>query len=172
MNFFKTVCAVLLFALFSPPAHSRRNSEKSVSGLDITVVKVEKKADSSERGEVPAAASEKLPDKPIAARFVKRENVVYGAKVGLRLYLQLENMTNRRFDSFSGRIVFMDAARRPLYAQKYLSEEAFEGGEKITLAIAVPVGDSRVKTFFKLLKAPVITVDFVDQKFDLWERYD
>jgi len=164
MNFFKTVCAVLLFALFSPPAHSRRNSEKSVSGLDITVVKVEKKADSSERGEVPAAASEKLPDKPIAARFVKRENVVYGAKVGLRLYLQLENMTNRRFDSFSGRIVF--------YAQKYLSEEAFEGGEKITLAIAVPVGDSRVKTFFKLLKAPVITVDFVDQKFDLWERYD
>ena len=166
MNLFKISCAALFFTLLPLRAHCRQETEKRLTGLEIRVVKVEKRVTRLESGKAAAAASEKMPAKPITATFVKKENIVGGSRVGVKLFLVLENITNRRFESFSGKIVFMDGAGRLIYAKKYTREEAFEGGEKITLAVTVTAADSRIKAYLKLLKAPVITVDFIDQKFN------
>ncbi|MCX5785454.1 MAG: hypothetical protein NTX59_07180 [Elusimicrobia bacterium] len=159
-----TGCAVLLLALLSPGAHCQQKIEKRLTGLEVRVVKVEKRVTRLESGKTAPRASDKIPPKPITATFIKKENIMGGNRVGVKLFVELENVTNRRFESFSGKIVFMDGNGQLIYAKKYSREEVFEGGERITLAVAVT--DSRMKTYLKLLKVKVITADFTEQKFN------
>ena len=162
-NLVKISCAALFFTLLPLRAYCQQKTEKRLTGLEVRVVKVEKRVTRLESGKAASAAYEKMPAKPITATFIKKENIVGGNRLGVKLFLELENITNRRFESFSGKIVFMDGAGQLIYAKNYSREELFEGGEKIILAVTVT--DSRMKTYLKLLKAKMITADFTEQKF-------
>jgi len=165
MDILKTLAIFLVFAVSPPAAYSQEKTEKRLTGLEVRVVKVEKRVSRLENGRIPGTVPEKMPENPIAAVFIKKDKIVSGKKVAVKLFVELENITNRRFEAFSGKILFMDGAGELLYEQEYARNKLFEGREKITLAISVSAAGSRMKAYLRLLKAPVITADFSEQKF-------
>lgn len=139
------------------------SAEKRLSGLEVRVVKVEKRVARLESARAPLQAAQKTLKNPIAAVFLKRENIMGSKRVAVRLFLELENTSNRRFEGFSGRIVFTDGEERALYTKEYARADIFDTGEKITLAVTIT--DTRAKSYLKLLKAKKIIADFTEQKF-------
>jgi len=158
----KISCAALCLALIPSRAYCREKIDTRLTGLEVRVVKVEKRVTRLESGYTASPASAKKPAKPITASFIKKESIIGGSRVGVKLFVELENTSSRRFEFLSGKLVFMDGVGQVIYAKDYFREEAFDGGEKITLAVTVT--DSRMKTYLKLLKANTITADFTEQK--------
>ena len=164
MNMRRICLAAIFFSFLPHPAPCQDEAvEDRLSELEVRVVKVEKRVTRLESTKGPVLASQKALANPIAAVFLKRENIMGAKRVAVRLFLELENTSNRRFEGFSGRIIFKDGDGRALYAKDYSRADIFDSGEKITLAVTIT--DTRAKSYLKLLKAKKIVTDFTRQKF-------
>ena len=152
--------AALLAA--AAPAHSQDGPrlDQRVTKVEKRVTGVEKRVTRLESGAVQATAA--ALENPIAAVFVKKRQVVSQDKMGLKLYVEFENVSNRRLFAFNGTLVFKDEAGALLWSRAYAYSEPIGPGEKAEAALAV--SSEHAKVYLKLMKARGITVSFEKQE--------
>lgn len=151
-----TLCLLLLSPLAAQEAGEKRLSvlEKRVTGVEQRVTRLEKRPR-------PAAAEPAEPAEPISAVFVKKQQVV-GRELGLRLHVELENVSRRRFYAFNGILVFRDAKGVVLWSKPYAFGEPLLPGERIEVALGV--SSEKTRDYLRLLKAKAITVALEKQE--------
>ncbi len=141
---------------------ARDGQEKRVSGLEKRVTSVEQRVTRLERrAQGPAAAAPAEPAEAITAVFIKKQQVV-GRALGLRLHVELENVSRRRLYAINGVLVFRDAKGAVLWSKPYAFGEPLLPGERIEVALGV--SSERTKDYLRLLKAKDITVAFEKQE--------
>ena len=165
----KIVFTFFLLAGLAGNSSAQTKTDKRLSGLEIRVMKVEKRVTKLEQG--PAAgqtrssaapAKNAPPADPIAAAFLKKKQVAKGVNVGIRLYFELENVSNRRFYAFNGTLVFKDADGKLIWSKDYAYSEPLNPGEKLELTLFVT--GEHAKEYLKFVKAKEITLLFAKQE--------
>lgn len=148
-------CACALWA--AEPAEKRLTGlEKRVSVVEKRVSRLEKAAPSP--AETPAAEETKT---PVAATFTGKKQVV-GKKIGIRLFLELENISRRRLYAFNGLLVFRDEAGAEIWSKAYAYSEPLLPGERVEVALGV--SSDQTKEYLRFLKARTITVALEKQE--------
>lgn len=156
---------LLLLAAGSSFSQARAAAEKRLTGLEKRVTRVEKRVTRLEAGG-PAAASaaavrQKRPASPIAVYFIKKKQVVGREKLGMKFYLEFENVSNRRYDAFNGVLVFRDEAGGVIWTKAYGYSDPLLPGEKAQATLLV--SSNQTKEYLKLLRARAITVSLEKQ---------
>ncbi len=150
------------------PAHSQ-DGDKRVPGLVKRVAKVEKRLTSVEKrvtrlegGAAPAQVKAARQADPIEAVFIKKKQVVTQEKIGVKLYVEFENVSNRRLYAFNGTLVFKDETGAVIWSRAYGYSEPIGPGEKAAAELAV--SSDRTREYLKLVKARGITVSLEKQE--------
>lgn len=158
--------AILTALLLSTVALSAQDrTEKRLTGLEKRVTKVEKRVTSLEGGAVqPAAAAQKKETaSPIAVHFKGKKQVVGQAKLGIKLYLEFENLTARRFYAFNGTLVFRNEAGAIIWSRPYAHSEPLGPGE--TVEVTMGLLSDQAKEYLKFVKARSVTASLEKQEF-------
>ena len=150
------------------PAHCQ-DGDKPGPGLVKRVAKVEKRVASVEKrvtrlevGSAPAQVKAARQADPIEAVFIKKKQVVTQEKIGVKLYVEFENVSNRRLYAFNGTLVFKDETGAVIWSRAYGYSEPIGPGEKAAAELAV--SSDRTKEYLKLVKARGITVSLEKQE--------
>ena len=143
---------------------AQTENAKRVTGLEKRVTKVEKRVTKLETGAASgqAPAKDSQPVNPIAATFIKKKQVLKQAKMGIRLYLELENISNRSFYAFNGTLVFKDASGGIIWSKDYAYSEPISPAEKLQVTFFVT--GEEPKAYLKLVKTREITVSLEKQE--------
>jgi hypothetical protein len=140
-------------------------AQKRLTGLEKRVSGVEKRVSRLENAAAPGPAVKSAetaePAQPIVATFVKKRQVV-GEKIGVRLYVDLENVSRRRFYALSGLFVFRDENGAVIWSKEYAYSEPFLPGDHMEVTLGVT--SDKTKEYLKFLKAKVITVTLEKQE--------
>lgn len=159
---------LLALLLFAAPAFCQTKTEKRLTGLEKRVTKVEKRLTKLETGTpsrsaapgVPAAAP--LPAEPIAVTFLKKKQIVGQQRLGLRLYLEFANTTNRRFFAFNGVLVFRDETGAVIWARPYGHSDQLGAGERVEVTLGLL--SEQAKEYLKFVRAKTVTVTLEKQE--------
>lgn len=158
------VCLALLLAVC--PVFSQTKTEKRLTGLEKRVSKVEKRVNRLEEGGsaalAAAAPAEQEPAAPIAVQLLKKKQVVGQERIGVKLYLEFENVSNRRYYAFNGVLVFRDAAGAVVWTKAYGYSDQLQPGQRVPVTLAV--SSEQTKEYLKLLKAGGLTVSLEKQE--------
>lgn len=151
--------------LFSVALFAQDKTEKRLTGLEKRVTKVEKRVTSLEGGAAqPAAAvAKKESANPIAVHFKGKKQVVGQAKLGIKLYLEFENLSARRFYAFNGTLVFRNEARVVIWSRPYAHSEPLGPGE--TVEVTMGLLSDQAKEYLKFIKARSVTASLEKQEF-------
>lgn len=159
------ILTVLLLSTASLFAQDR--TEKRLTGLEKRVTKVEKRVTSLEGGAarpaVAAAAQKKETANPIAVHFKGKKQVVGQAKLGIKLYLEFENLSARRFYAFNGTLVFKNEAGALIWSRPYAHSEPLGPGE--TVEVTMGLLSDQAKEYLKFVKARAVTASLEKQEF-------
>lgn len=155
--------AVLLFAACAVLAAEK--TEKRLTGLEKRVTKVEKRVTRLEGGEArPAPAASQIGSAaPIAVYFRKKKQVVGQAKLGIKLYLEFENLSARRFYAFSGTLVFKNETGAVIWSRPYGHSEPLGPGARVEVTMGIL--SDQAKEYLKFVKAREVTVTLEKQEF-------
>jgi len=157
----KTLLLPLLLAC-AGAAVAADTAAKRLTGLEKRVSVVEKRVSKLENAAAPGPAAKAVePAEPIVATFIKKRQVV-GEKIGVRLYVDLENVSRRRFYALSGLFVFRDEAGAVIWSKEYAYSEPFLPGDHMEVTLGVT--SDKTKEYLKFLKAKVITVTLEKQE--------
>ncbi len=157
----------LLFCLVSASAAAGADTvQRRLTGLEKRVTSVEQRVTRLERGAPgqavkPAGAAAARPVSPIAVYFIRKKQVV-GEKIGIMIYLEFENVSDRRYLAFNGVLVFRDGSGAVVWTRPYAYSEALSPGDKVEAGL--PVSSDRPKEYLKLLKAKSLTVTLEKQE--------
>ncbi len=153
---------VLLTA--AAPAFPQVQTEKRLNGLDKRVTKVEKRVTKLESGDGAAAApgAEKRPANPVAVYFLSKKQIVGQDKIGIRLYVEFENLTNHRLEAFNGTLVFRDEKGALIWSKAYAHSEQLGAGEKVEVSLGVL--SDKAKIYLHFVKAAKIMVTLEKQE--------
>ncbi|MDP2866896.1 MAG: hypothetical protein Q8O90_11690 [Elusimicrobiota bacterium] len=158
---------VLLTALIlsSAAVLAQDKTGKRLAGLEKRVTKVEKRVTSLEGGAAqPAApAPKKESANPIAVHFKGKKQVVGQAKLGIKLYLEFENLSARRFYAFNGTLVFKNEAGEVIWSRPYAHSEPLGPGE--TVEVSMGILSDQAKEYLKFVKARSVTASLEKQQF-------
>jgi hypothetical protein len=157
---------LLLAALFifPSPASAQDKVEKRLTGVEKRVAKVEKRVTRLEGGAArPAApAQRKEPANPIAVYFKGKKQVVGKSKLGIKLFLEFENLAARRFYAFNGTLVFKNEAGAVIWSRPYAHSEQLGPGE--TVEVSMGILSDQPKEYLKFVKARSVTVSLEKQE--------
>lgn len=158
---------VILTALLlsSAALFAQDKTEKRLTGLEKRVTKVEKRVTSLEGGGAqPAAAAQKKESaNPIAVHFKGKKQVVGQAKLGIKLYLEFENLSARRFYAFNGTLIFRNEAGALIWSRPYAHSEPLGPGE--TVEVTMGLLSDQAKEYLKFVKARAVTASLEKQEF-------
>ncbi|PIU19439.1 MAG: hypothetical protein COT18_07515 [Elusimicrobia bacterium CG08_land_8_20_14_0_20_59_10] len=82
--------------------------------------------------------------------------------MGVRLYFQLENVSNRKFFAFNGNLVFRGPKHELLWSKEYAYSEIMNPSEKLELTLFI--SSNNAKEYLKLVRTRDITLVFEDQQ--------
>ncbi len=157
---------LLLAVLFISPGMSSAQDkvEKRLTGVEKRVAKVEKRVTRLETGAAqPAAApQQKEPANPIAVYFKGKKQVVGKAKLGIKLFLEFENLTARRLYAFNGNLIFKNEAGAVIWTRPYAHSEQLGPGE--TVEVSMGILSDQAKEYLKFVKARSVTVALEKQE--------
>lgn len=136
--------------------------EKRVTTVEKRVTTVEKRVTKLESGAPPGPSAAAQLANPITALFIKKKQVVSQEKIGIKLYVEFENVSNRRLYAFSGTLVFRDEAGAVIWSRAYGYSEPIGPGEKAQAELAV--SSNRTREYLKLVKARGITASLEKQE--------
>ncbi|MCM2266580.1 MAG: hypothetical protein NDI60_02260 [Elusimicrobiales bacterium] len=155
---------LLVLALACPcGAAAQEPQEKRLNGLERRVTSVEKRVTRLE-GSPPSSREVKASPEtaaPLAAVFIKKKQVV-GKKIGFMLYLELENVSRRRFYAFNGVLVFRDETGAAIWSKPYAYGEPLLPGEVIEVSLGI--SSEQTREYLKFLKAKSVTVALEKQE--------
>lgn len=160
---------IILSLLLSVPGIGAQ-TEKRLSGLEKRVTKVEKRVTAIEQGGSPSAAGAAAakqavpaePKDPIAVYFIKKKQYVTAQKMGVSLFLELENVSRRKYYAFDGVMVFRDESGAVIWSNPYGYSEPLSPGERAE--VTVEVSQVKAKEYLKFVKARAVTVAFEKQQ--------
>ncbi|MDD2804476.1 MAG: hypothetical protein PHV33_02895 [Elusimicrobiales bacterium] len=155
---------LLLSLLFlAGPALCQTKTEKRLTGLEKRVTKVEKRLVKLETGGGPAAAAPsaapRLPASPIGVAFLKKKQVVGQEKLGIKLFLEFENTTNRKFFAFNGTLVFKDENGAVIWSRPYGHSEPLGAGERVEVSMGILSDQAREYLRFVRAKSVQVTLE-------------
>ncbi|MBI4351784.1 MAG: hypothetical protein HY550_10110 [Elusimicrobia bacterium] len=164
---------ILAAALLVPACAvlAQENAAKRLTGLEKRVTKVEKRVTRLEGGAaLPAAAGKRAEAArpkgsaaPIAVYFRKKKQVLGQAKLGIKLYLEFENLTARRYNAFSGTLVFKNETGTVIWSRPYGHGEPLGPGERVEVTMGIL--SDQPKEYLKFVKARDVTVSLEKQEF-------
>ena len=151
--------------LSSAALFAQDRTEKRLTGLEKRVTKVEKRVTSLEGGAArPAApAPKKEAANPVAVHFNGKKQVVGQAKLGIKLFLEFENLSARRFYAFNGTLVFRNEGGAVIWSRPYAHSEPLGPGE--TVEVTMGILSDQAKEYLKFVKARKITASLEKQEF-------
>lgn len=159
---------LLSLLLLAGPAFAQTKTEKRLTGLEKRVTKVERRLVKLETGPAPAgtptAAPEpqRLPANPIAVVFLRKKQQVGEQRLGLKLFLEFENTTNRRFFAFNGTLVFKNEAGALIWSRPYGHSEPLGPGERVEVSMGIL--SEQVKEYLRFVRAKAVTVSLEKQE--------
>lgn len=151
--------------LFSAALSAQDRTEKRLTGLEKRVTKVEKRVTSLEGGAAQPAAqtTKKEAANPIAVHFKGKKQVVGQSKLGIKLYLEFENLSARRFYAFNGTLVFRNESGAVIWSRPYAHSEPLGPGE--TVEVTMGLLSDQAKEYLKFVKARAVTALLEMQEF-------
>jgi hypothetical protein len=158
--------ALSALLLLAAPAAAQNKTEKRLTGLEKRVTGVEKRVTRLEGG--PAAggpraeARPEVPSDPVGVVFLAKKQLVGQEKIGIRLYLEFENLSNRRLYAFNGTLLFRDEAGALIWSKPYGHSEPLGAGEKVEVSMGILSDQAR--EYLKFVKAKRVTVTLVKQE--------
>ena len=155
----------LVLLLISGAAGAQQNAAgKRLNVLEKRVTKVEKRVTLLETGGSAAPeAAEKQPASPILVHFIRKKQVVTKEKMGIRIYLEFENASSRRYYAFNGTLVFKDASGAVIWTKPYGYSEPLGPGERTPVTFWV--SSEQAKEYLKLVKTAELKVALEKQEF-------
>jgi hypothetical protein len=151
--------------LLAAPAAAQTKTDRRLTGLEKRVTGVEKRVARLEGGaaaEAPRAARPELPSDPVGANFLAKKQLVGQEKIGIRLYLEFENLSNRRLYAFNGTLLFRDETGALIWSKPYGHSEPLGAGEKVEVSMGIL--SDQAKAYLKFVKAKKVTVALVKQE--------
>ncbi|MDO8805890.1 MAG: hypothetical protein Q7R35_15835 [Elusimicrobiota bacterium] len=161
---------LLLSALliFSGAAFAQVKTEKRLTGLEKRMTKVEKRLTDIEVGAArpgarpAAAAPRKEPENPIAVSFMGKKQVTGQTRLGMKLYLEFENLSSRSFFAFNGTLVFRNEAGALIWSRPYAHSEPLGAGQKVDVSMGIL--STQAKEYLRFVKARSVTVSLEKQQ--------
>ncbi|MDD5207864.1 MAG: hypothetical protein PHV36_00610 [Elusimicrobiales bacterium] len=157
---------LLLTLLFISPGMTPAQDkvEKRLTGVEKRVAKVEKRVTRLEGAAAqPAApAPQKEPATPIAVYFKGKKQVVGKSKLGIKLFLEFENLTARRLYAFNGNLIFKNEAGAVIWTRPYAHSEQLGPGE--TVEVSMGILSDQAKEYLKFVKARSVSVSLEKQE--------
>jgi len=156
--------AALILLASAAPVLSQAGTSDRLTKLEKRVTRVENRVAGLEAGAAPSApaAAEKKPASPIAVYLVKKKQVVGQDKIGIKLYLEFENTSNRRYYAFNGVLIFRDELGAVIWRKPYGYSDPLLPGKRVQ--VILPVSSDQTKEYLKLLKTGPITVTLEKQE--------
>lgn len=156
------LAAVILLSAGVCPAQDA--SKKRLTGLEKRVTRVEKRVTRLEGGAPPAAAAaaQPMPLEPVAVYFIRKQQLIGQEKVGLRLYLEFENVSNRRLYAFNGTLVFRNEKGAVIWSKAYGHSEPLGPAEKVEVSLGILT--DQTKAYLAFVRALKITVELKKQE--------
>jgi len=157
------IAATLFF--FCSFASAQDKTQKRLTGLEKRVTKVEKRVTSLEGGAAQAAvpAPKKEAANPVAVHFKGKKQVVGQEKLGIKLYLEFENLSARRFYAFNGTLVFKNESGAVIWSRPYAHSEPLGPGE--TVEVTMGILSEQAKEYLRFVKARAVTASLEKQEF-------
>ena len=146
------------------PAASVQPVEKRVGRLEKRVGKVEGRVASLEEGGGRTAYRDtraNLKIQPLKVTIAGRKQAIEANRVGLRLTIEFENLTNYGLSGFSGKLVFK-IEEDGIFIRKISYSHPLAAGETAQIDLVISGNDA--KNYLKFVKAKAIKVAFVEQK--------
>lgn len=153
------------FMLSSCAVFAQDKIERRFSALDKRVGKVERRVTALEGGagrQPAAAAKPKEPANPVSVRFLLKKQVVGQKKLGIKLYLEFENLSSRRFYAFNGTLVFKNEDGTVIWTRPYGHSEPLGPGERVDVSMGIL--SEQAKEYLKFIKARAVTVSLEKQE--------
>jgi len=150
------------------PASAQVKTEKRLTGLEKRVTKVEKRVTDIEVGaarsstQPPAAAQKEEPENPIAVSFVGKKQVAGLKRLGIKLYLEFENLSSRSLFAFNGTLVFRSEDDDIIWARPYAHSEPLGPGQRVDVSMGIL--STQAKEYLKFVKARAVTVSLEKQE--------
>lgn len=158
--------APLILSLLLLPAasYAQQKTEQRLTGLEKRVTKAEQRLTRLEGGFVPASgkAEAKPLANPIGVTFLKKKQQLGQQKMGIRLYMEFENLANRRFYAFNGTLVFRDENGALIWSKPYGHTEPLAAGEKVQVSMGILSDQAR--EYLKFVRAKAVTVTLEKQE--------
>ncbi|HAN04379.1 MAG TPA: hypothetical protein DCW72_09780 [Elusimicrobia bacterium] len=152
--------------LLAAPAAAQNRTEKRLTGLEKRVTGVEKRVTRLEGGSAAAGpraeARQEVPSDPVGVAFLAKKQLVGQEKIGIRLYLEFENLSNRRLYAFNGTLLFRDEKGALIWSKPYGHSEPLGAGEKVEVSMGILSDQAR--EYLKFVKAKQVTVTLVKQE--------
>lgn len=149
--------------LAGAPLAAQDTAGKRLTGLEKRVTRVEKRVTKLEGGAAaPAAAPKAAPVDPVAVRFLGKKQQMGQEKVGLRLYVEFENVSNRRLFAFNGTVVFRNEQGAVIWTKAYGYSEPLAPGEKVEVSFGILT--DQPKAYLALVRAAKLTVELKKQE--------
>lgn len=149
----------------APVSPQEGGTRARVSVLEKRVTKVEKRVTKLEKGAaVPRSGAAKAarPASPIVAVFLNKKQLFSGDRMGIRLYVELENASARNLMAFSGTLVFRDEAGAVVWSRSYACSDPVASGEK--LKVTLGLSSEKTKPYLDLIKAKGLEVSLEKQE--------
>ncbi|OGR63390.1 MAG: hypothetical protein A2X31_08970 [Elusimicrobia bacterium GWB2_63_22] len=151
------------FILLSAGLCPAQDAKKRLTTLEKRVTKVEKRVTRLEGGAQPAAAAAKpMPLEPVAVYLIRKQQLIGQKKVGLRLYLEFENVSNRRLYAFNGTLVFRNEKGAVIWSKPYGHSEPLGPAEKVGVSLGLLT--DQAKAYLAFVRALKITVELKKQE--------
>ena len=157
--------ALAALLLLAAPAAAQTKTDKRLTGLEKRVTGVEKRVTRLEggaAGEAPRAARPEVPSDPVGVTFLAKKQLVGQEKIGIRLYMEFENLSNRRLYAFNGTLLFRDETGALIWSKPYGHSEPLGAGEKVEVSMGILSDQAR--PYLKFVKAKKVTVTLVKQE--------
>lgn len=158
--------ALIIALALAAGAYAQPKTESRLSGLEKRVTKVEKRVSKLEGGGAPPAQAARQeppePVNPISVVFLRKVQQVGQAKVGMRLYLEFENLSRRRLFAFNGMLVFRDEKGGVIWRRPYGHTEPLAPGEKVEVSLGILTEQAR--EYLKFTKARAVTAELEKQE--------
>ena len=145
-------------------ASAQDKTGKRLTGLEKRVTKVEKRVTRLEDGTPQSAAPErqKQAANPIAVYFIGKKQIVGQEKIGLKLFLEFENLSPRSFYAFNGTLVFRNEAKAVIWSRPYSHSEPLGSAQKVEVSMGIL--SDQAKEYLKFVKARAVTVSLEKQE--------
>ena len=154
---------LIALLLAAAPLAAQNRTEKRLTGLEKRVTKVEKRVGRLEGGAPAAApAAQAAPADPVAVTFLRKQQVMGQEKVGLRLYVEFENVSNRRLFAFNGTVVFRNEKGAVVWTKAYGHSEPLAPGEKVEVSFGILT--DQPKAYLALVRAAKLTAELRKQE--------